>query len=474
MKRFSLTINYLTAPSLLDNITKVYIAANGTIPGPPIIVDEGDWVAVTVTNLMEDPTTIHWHGMLQTLTPSHDGVPGLTGCMIPGGGPTDPSVNTMTYAFRASLSGIYFYHGHALEQNVDGLFGPLIIRSPKDSSFIAEGSGESATSLAPDNLDAEIEQNSLVLMVSDFCASMRGKGGRLLPAESGAHRQWEQGEDGPAGLPRPQLNCPFHLHPPRLLAQPADNEVSHSLLAEYYLTPASGGNEPIPSAVQVNGQFTRGTVLGDGSVAQGLHVYAKRQWGIVRLVNAAAFSMVEVSIDGPVNPFLVGVDGTRLQPLLVPGVVLNVAQRSSLVYNWSAIPADVPAVWLRVHVMASMLPTDDIETFIPPYEAGIPSAVPLNTEVLVVVQFSPLEEGLVTPTYPPSSAYAPPPPQVSLPYPLDFNYLYATPVVPPPNGLPAYTHAAYMEIEFYSDNTGVNYGYLYVGRQQTTSATVLG
>ena len=44
---------------------QVYIAVNGTVPGPTLIVDEGDWVVVTVTNLMGDGTTLHWHGMLQ-------------------------------------------------------------------------------------------------------------------------------------------------------------------------------------------------------------------------------------------------------------------------------------------------------------------------------------------------------------------------------------------------------------------------
>ena len=46
VKRFSLTIDYLTAPSLLVGVTKVFVAANGTVPGPTIEVVEGDWVEV--------------------------------------------------------------------------------------------------------------------------------------------------------------------------------------------------------------------------------------------------------------------------------------------------------------------------------------------------------------------------------------------------------------------------------------------
>ena len=111
VRRFELTIDYLNVPSLLVGITKQWYAVNGTVPGPTLEVTEGDWVEVTVTNLMLDSTTIHWHGMLQTLTPTSDGVPGLTGCMVPGGGATDASVNVVTYAFRASLAGVYWYHG---------------------------------------------------------------------------------------------------------------------------------------------------------------------------------------------------------------------------------------------------------------------------------------------------------------------------------------------------------------------------
>ena len=85
--------------------TKTYIAANSTVPGPAIVVDEGDWVEVTVTNALSsgDGATLHWHGMTQVLTPFSDGVPSMTQCAIPPGG-------TMTYSFRASNAGTYCKH----------------------------------------------------------------------------------------------------------------------------------------------------------------------------------------------------------------------------------------------------------------------------------------------------------------------------------------------------------------------------
>ena len=65
------------------------------------MVDEGDWVVITVINQLADPTTVHWHGILQVLTPYSDGVAGTTQCeMSPGG--------SITYSFRATPHGTYW------------------------------------------------------------------------------------------------------------------------------------------------------------------------------------------------------------------------------------------------------------------------------------------------------------------------------------------------------------------------------
>src|SRR5258705_9375490 len=36
---------------------------NGTVPGPEIRVTEGETLRVTLHNLLEEPTSIHWHGL---------------------------------------------------------------------------------------------------------------------------------------------------------------------------------------------------------------------------------------------------------------------------------------------------------------------------------------------------------------------------------------------------------------------------
>lgn len=115
-----LWLNPVLAP---EGATKTYVAANSTVPGPPIVVDEGDWVVVRVFNHLDVETTLHWHGILQVLTPFSDGVPAMTQCAI-------APHKMMTYSFRATSAGTYWYHGLMMEQKVDGLVGALIIRAP--------------------------------------------------------------------------------------------------------------------------------------------------------------------------------------------------------------------------------------------------------------------------------------------------------------------------------------------------------
>ncbi|KAK3579372.1 hypothetical protein CHS0354_029673 [Potamilus streckersoni] len=101
-------------------------AVNGKMPGPPIIVYEGQMVIVHVTNkLINEGLTIHWHGLFQKGTPWMDGVPFVTQCpILPG--------QTFTYRFKAEPKGTHWYHSHLGTQRTIGIFGPLIIRERKN------------------------------------------------------------------------------------------------------------------------------------------------------------------------------------------------------------------------------------------------------------------------------------------------------------------------------------------------------
>jgi FtsP/CotA-like multicopper oxidase with cupredoxin domain len=61
------------------------LTVNGQFPGPKIEVNHGDIIRVHVTNEMQEPTSIHWHGITQRHTQYEDGVVGVTNCPIPSG-----------------------------------------------------------------------------------------------------------------------------------------------------------------------------------------------------------------------------------------------------------------------------------------------------------------------------------------------------------------------------------------------------
>ena len=51
------------------------IGYNGASPGPTLRMKEGDTATIHVTNNLEVPTSIHWHGLI--LPFDQDGVPGI-------------------------------------------------------------------------------------------------------------------------------------------------------------------------------------------------------------------------------------------------------------------------------------------------------------------------------------------------------------------------------------------------------------
>jgi len=75
------TIEYeLTIDEKQVNITGkpvMGITINGGIPEPTLRFTEGDTAVMHVTNNMDVPTSIHWHGLL--VPPDKDGVPFVTG-----------------------------------------------------------------------------------------------------------------------------------------------------------------------------------------------------------------------------------------------------------------------------------------------------------------------------------------------------------------------------------------------------------
>jgi len=67
----------------MDGIERAVVVANNSIPGPPIIVYQGQWVIIHVTNhLLSESVTVHWHGIHQRGTPYSDGVAFISQCPV--------------------------------------------------------------------------------------------------------------------------------------------------------------------------------------------------------------------------------------------------------------------------------------------------------------------------------------------------------------------------------------------------------
>jgi len=93
------------------------IAVNGQIPMPTLEFTEGDTAELFVHNQLNEPTSLHWHGVF--LPNKEDGVPYLTQM------PIAPH-SVYTYKFPIIQHGTHWYHSHSGLQEQIGMYGSLI------------------------------------------------------------------------------------------------------------------------------------------------------------------------------------------------------------------------------------------------------------------------------------------------------------------------------------------------------------
>lgn len=115
-----------TPIELVKGKPTTFMTYNDQIPGPQIVVTEGDTVEIEFKNSLKEPTTIHWHGL--PVPPEQDG------------NPHDPVLPGQTHTYRFTLpegsAGTYWYHTHAHElaaaQAYRGLAGSFIVKAKND------------------------------------------------------------------------------------------------------------------------------------------------------------------------------------------------------------------------------------------------------------------------------------------------------------------------------------------------------
>ncbi|MGK2874007.1 MAG: copper resistance system multicopper oxidase [Alphaproteobacteria bacterium] len=121
----ALTIGH--TPFTVGGRTGQAITINGTLPAPLIRLKEGQNARISVTNTLEEDSSIHWHGIL--LPFQMDGVPGVSFPGIRAG-------ETFVYEFPVRHAGTFWYHSHSGLQEQLGHYGPLIF-DPADADPVA-------------------------------------------------------------------------------------------------------------------------------------------------------------------------------------------------------------------------------------------------------------------------------------------------------------------------------------------------
>ncbi len=97
--------------------------------GPPLVVTRGERTAVAVTNELDSPTAIHWHGI--EIESYYDGVAGWAGSARRTTPPIAPHSTFVAYMTppRAGTF-IYHTHWHDVQQLTGGLYGALLVLEP--------------------------------------------------------------------------------------------------------------------------------------------------------------------------------------------------------------------------------------------------------------------------------------------------------------------------------------------------------
>lgn len=105
-----------------------FYAYNGQFPGPMLRVPQGATFTVRVKNEIDQPTSIHWHGL--RLDNKFDGAVGLTQEAIAPNG-------SFTYTVTVPDEGMFWYHPHVREdvQQDLGLYGNILVMPKNQTAY---------------------------------------------------------------------------------------------------------------------------------------------------------------------------------------------------------------------------------------------------------------------------------------------------------------------------------------------------
>ncbi len=124
----TITLQPMLVKKTIGETSLAMYGYNGQIPGPMIRAKQGTTITVDVTNSIDMPTTIHWHGI--RLENSNDGIPDVTQAAIQPNG-------SFRYTVVFPDEGIYWYHPHVREdiQQDMGLYGNLLVLPESQEAY---------------------------------------------------------------------------------------------------------------------------------------------------------------------------------------------------------------------------------------------------------------------------------------------------------------------------------------------------
>ncbi|MGH1370827.1 MAG: multicopper oxidase domain-containing protein [Cellvibrionaceae bacterium] len=126
---YEYTLTLEAAPfELIPNTQTPGLGFNGQYPSPVLRAKQGRPITITVVNKLDQPTTIHWHGIRIDI--AMDGVPFLSQMPIMPG-------ESFVYRFTPPDAGTFWYHPHvnSVEQLGKGLVGLLIVDEADSPNF---------------------------------------------------------------------------------------------------------------------------------------------------------------------------------------------------------------------------------------------------------------------------------------------------------------------------------------------------
>lgn len=155
-----------------------------TVPGPTLDVNQGNQVIVHLTNELDEPTTIHWHGI--RVPNQFDGSDHTQTPVAPGA--------TFDYRFTALDEGTYWYHPHVRgDVKVEkGLYAAMVVHGGVQPEVDAERVFVlDDVKLAGDGkLDDSQSQDDMMLGRQGNALLVNGHVGATLNAKAGARERW--------------------------------------------------------------------------------------------------------------------------------------------------------------------------------------------------------------------------------------------------------------------------------------------